>query len=90
MDKIAHFGVGGLICALVVIFCIILRQNLGQPALDWVSGMGIFVFGFVVTFFAAFAKEFIIDRTADGGDIIASMLGCVPVLAAVIAGILCN
>lgn len=87
LDKIAHWGVGGVICAFVA-FILILQD------FHICSYKSILLYpfvGYIVTLFFAVIKEFFIDgNNASWKDIIASILGCVFIHLAICIGILFN
>lgn len=86
IDKITHFSMGGLICALFTF--IFLLQDF--DTLEVWQVLLLPLIGTVVTFVLSIIKEFIIDEVVDWKDIIAGMLGCVPVYIAIGIGILFN
>lgn len=86
IDKVTHFSMGGLICALFTF--IFLLQDF--DTLEVWQVLLLPLIGTVVTFVLSIIKEFIIDEVVDWKDIIAGMLGCVPVYIAIGIGILFN
>lgn len=86
MDKIAHFGIGAVICACFTIACML--QDL-SAAPSWHDLLWCAI-GTIVTAAAAAAKEVIIDENGELSDFIASMLGCTPIWLAVAVGIALN
>lgn len=86
IDKVTHFSMGGLICALFTF--IFLLQDF--DTLEAWQVLLLPLIGTVVTFVLSIIKEFIIDEVVDWKDIIAGMLGCVPVYIAIGIGILFN
>lgn len=84
IDKITHFSMGGLICALFTFVFLLQDFN----TLEAWQVLLLPLIGTVVTFVLSIIKEFIIDEVVDWKDIIAGMLGCVPVYIAVGIGIL--
>lgn len=86
IDKITHFSMGGLICALFTFIFLLQDFN----TLEVWQVLLLPLIGTVVTFVLSIIKEFIIDEVVDWKDIIAGMLGCVPVYIAVGIGILFN
>lgn len=82
LDKIAHFGIGGLICACVT-FVIMLQDGMTG---DWRALLAV-IAGFCATFILAIIKE-MIDDEPSLTDIVASVLGCLPVLLSVATGVL--
>lgn len=85
MDKIAHFGVGGLICALLTL--VLLLQEGGF--VSWKAVLVPFI-GSVVVFIISWLKEKLIDEVSTWADLWFAMLGCVMVFIAVAIGVLFN
>ncbi len=83
MDKAAHFGIGGVICACVAIACF-----LHEGVLVFANAMLGCAAGTVIAGLLALLKEACIDDVADGQDVLASVCGCVPVYLAFIVGFL--
>lgn len=86
IDKVTHFAMGGLICALFTFIFLLQDFN----TLEAWQVLLLPLIGTVVTFVLSVIKEFIIDEVVDWKDIIAGMLGCVPVYIAIGIGILFN
>ena len=87
LDKIAHFGIGGLICAIMTF--IVMIQELQN--LDYKLVLLSPIAGYVVTGFVSIIKEYFFDApNSDWKDIIAGMLGCVAVHVSVGIGVLFN
>ena len=87
LDKFAHFGIGGLICALFTFVFIL--QDLYVLALIPKWRIILFpIIGTIVAFFVSIIKEYFFDAKADWKDIIAAMIGCVTVFIAVAFGVL--
>lgn len=84
IDKLAHLGIGGLVCACVT-FVIIL-----QDAVTGWAALGTPIPGTLLVALLSWVKEKGFDDVADGKDILAGVLGCVPVFAAVGVGVLFN
>ena len=82
IDKIAHFGVGGLICAMFT-----LTAMLQDGIIGWRAMLMPFV-GYIIVFIFSFLKEAIVDREFDWWDIVAAMIGCVCVHISVFFGAL--
>ena len=83
IDKIAHFGIGGLICAMITL--VVMLQ-------DGIIGWGAFlipVIGDVVVFIASYLKEKM-DNEFSWDDIWAAMLGCTVVHLGTFIGVLFN
>jgi hypothetical protein len=86
MDKVAHFGIGGLITALVTIALI--GQDLDILVLSpWRMLLYPFA-GVVVTAFVSVIKEVFFDEMRDWKDLWAALAGCAMVFIAVFVGVL--
>lgn len=84
-DKVLHFLGGGYMCSLISFVTILQEQLLtGSGKIATVS------LGTVFVLILSAMKELIIDNKADWKDILASVLGCVPVFIAVAIGVLFN
>lgn len=77
-DKVLHFLGGGFICSLVSFVAIL--QESGLTPWQQVSAV---LIGTIVVFILSLMKEVIADDKTDWYDILASVLGCIPVFAAV-------
>lgn len=85
MDKVAHFGVGGLITALFTIVFIL--QDMGTLVFHpWKMLLYPFI-GAAVTAVASVVKE-LFDETPDKKDILAALIGSAVVFVAVFFGII--
>lgn len=84
MDKWAHFGIGGLICALSTI---IFLFTLNPISVSW-GLLFAFIPGTVLVGILSVIKEFTDSTGFSLPDIVAAMLGCLLVEAAVLFGIL--
>ena len=85
MDKISHFGVGGLITALFTIVFIL--QDMGTLVFHpWKMLLYPFI-GAAVTAVASVVKE-LFDETPDKKDILAALIGSAVVFVAVFFGII--
>lgn len=83
-DKLAHFGIGGLLCAMVALVAMLQ---------DGVTGWSAMVFpliGDVVVFIISYLKEKIMDDKFTWADIWAAMIGCICVHVAVLIGVVFN
>ena len=80
MDKIAHFGIGGIIGAAIAIIVTLAIGDYG-----WVVGLYPFV-SHVVVFILSFVKEKFMDDEYNWLDILASVLGSIGVHVACIIG----
>lgn len=87
LDKIAHFGIGGIICAFMTF--IVMLQDL--HCLSYINILLYPFIGYIVTVFFSIIKEYFFDRSkADWKDIVAGMLGCVFIHISVCIGVLFN
>ena len=84
MDKIAHFGIGGIIGAAIAIIVTLAIGDYG-----WVVGVYPFV-AHVVVFILSFSKEKFMDDEFNWLDILASVLGSIAVHMAFILGLTIN
>lgn len=82
MDKLAHLGIGGLICALISIALILVETNISPWRISLVPLGGTVC----VSIFAVF-KELIDETGFCWGDLIATLLGCLLVELATLFGI---
>ena len=80
-DKVLHFLGGCSICSFVS-FIVILQES-GLTLLEKVSSV---LIGTVFVLILSVLKELIADDKADWMDVIASVLGCIPVFIAVAIG----
>lgn len=86
IDKICHFGMGGLIAAFVAIMTMI--QEL--PLADIWFALGFPLIGSVAALILACMKEFIIDEQPNKDNILWTFYGSLAVWIAFIAGIVFN
>jgi hypothetical protein len=84
MDKVAHFGVGGLITALFTIVFIL--QDMGTLVFYPWKMLLYPVIGAAITAVASVVKE-LFDETPDKKDILAALIGSAVVFVAVFFGI---
>lgn len=84
MDKIAHFGIGGIIGAAIAIFITLAIGDYG-----WVVGVYPFV-SHAIVFILSFIKEKFLDDEFNWLDILASVLGSIAVHIAFILGLTIN
>lgn len=84
MDKIAHFGIGGIIGAAIAIVITLAIGDYG-----WVVGVYPFV-AHAIVFILSFVKEKFIDDEYNWSDILASVLGSIAVHIAFIIGLIIN
>lgn len=86
IDKEAHFGWGAMICAAIVLVCLL--QDL-PVQLSW-SLLWVCLIGTIVAVIFELLKEFVVDAKCDWLDIAATVGGCVIVWLATAAGIWFN
>ena len=84
MDKIAHFGIGGIIGAAIAIIVTLAIGDYG-----WVVGSYPFISNAIV-FILSFIKEKFMDDEYNWLDILASVLGSIAVHMAFIIGLTIN
>ena len=84
MDKIAHFGIGGIIGAAIAIIVTLAIGDYG-----WVVGVYPFL-AHVIVFILSFIKEKFMDDEYNWLDIFASVLGSIAVHMAFIIGLTIN
>ena len=84
MDKIAHFGIGGIIGAAIAIVITLARGDYG-----WVTGAYPFI-SHAIVFILSFIKEKFMDDEYNWLDILASVLGSIAVHMAFIIGLTIN
>lgn len=77
-DKVLHFLGGGFICSLVS-FVVILQES-GLTAWEKVSDV---LIGTIFVLILSVLKELIADDESDWYDVLAAVLGCIPVYIAV-------
>ena len=86
MDKVAHFGVGGLITALFTI--VFVMQDMGSLIFNpWRMMLYPFI-GTVITTVVSVIKEKLIDTQADWKDLYAALVGSATVFVATFFGVL--
>ena len=83
-DKVMHFLSGGVITAFITLILALQEGEIG-----WFT-LGFTVVGFVVTLFFALFKELVIDITFDKKDLVATLLGTLPIFLATFLGVLFN
>ena len=84
MDKIAHFGIGGIIGAAIAIVITLARGDYG-----WVAGAYPFI-SHAIVFILSFIKEKFMDDEYNWLDILSSVLGSIAVHMAFIIGLTIN
>lgn len=85
IDKAAHFGIGGMITAILTLVTI-----LQEGAMPIGTVLLTPIIGHVCTFILSVIKEYIIDEYTDWNDIWAAMLGSAVVHISVLIGVLFN
>ena len=76
IDKIAHFGIGGVICAFITLMFIFSMSYGNTLELNWSFVLFCPLVGYWFVGILAFFKE-LNDITPDKKDFFASLLGCV-------------
>lgn len=84
-DKVLHFLCGGFICALMTLVVILQENDMGNMS----KILSVFI-GTAFVAFASFVKEIMLDDKPDWSDVLASVLGCIPVFISVGIGVLFN
>lgn len=86
MDKVAHFGVGGLVTALFTMVFVFqdMPVFVMQP---WRLLLMPFI-GTIVTVFVSVIKELFFDVKRDWKDLYAALIGCTTVFVATFFGVL--
>ena len=87
LDKWAHFGIGGLICAIFT-FVSLLQDLYVLPLIPIWRLILMPTIGTIVTLVVSIIKEYVIDDKKDWNDIFAALIGCVTVYIAVGFGLL--
>lgn len=86
MDKVAHFGVGGLITAIFTLVFVI--QDMGSLIYHPWKMMLYPVIGTVVTTLVSILKEKLLDSKPDWNDVYAALIGSALIFIANFFGIL--
>ena len=89
MDKVAHFGVGSLICAVFTLVFLLQDLNTLMVMEPWRIIL-IPTIGSVVTLVLSVIKELVIDEVRDWKDLAAAMIGCGTIYIATAIGMLFN
>lgn len=84
-DKVLHFLGGGFICSLVSFVAILQEHDLAP--LQQVSAV---LIGTIAVFILSVIKETVLDDKPDWFDLLASVLGCIPVFVCVGLGVWFN
>lgn len=86
MDKVAHFGIGGLICSVVSLFLITIMSSI-LALHPWIALFLPFI-GYIIVWAISYIKEVKLDPVKDMKDLKFAMYGCIashiPVIIAVI------
>lgn len=86
MDKIAHFGVGGLVTALLTIALI--AQDMDIFVVEPWRMLLYPIIGTVITAFVSVFKEVAVDYEKDWKDLYAALIGSATVFIATLVGFL--
>ena len=86
IDKLCHFGIGGVVTAFVAVVAML--QDLPLDSI-W-EALYYPIMGIVVTIIVEILKEYLIDKKVDKMDILWTMLGAFSVFMAFLIGILFN
>lgn len=86
MDKVAHFGIGGLITAIFTLVFVI--QDMGSLIYHPWKMMLYPVIGTVVTTLVSIMKEKLLDSKPDWNDVYAALIGSALIFIANFFGIL--
>lgn len=89
IDKFAHFGIGGLICAIFTFVFMLQDLDLVATLPAW-RIMLLPTIGTIVTVIVSVIKELLFDLTADWNDLWAALIGCGFVYVSVAIGMLFN
>lgn len=84
-DKVLHFLGGGYLCSLITFVAILQEGFMGYG-----REIASVLIGTIAVFVLSVMKETIMDGKADWRDVLASVLGCVPVFLFAILGTLFN
>ena len=86
LDKLAHMGIGALICAC---FAIVLTMQDLPCIVPWHTLWWV-ICGVAAAMLLQCFKEFVIDSKPDHCDTLATAIGCAAILIAFVLGILLN
>lgn len=86
LDRVAHFGVGGVIFAAFNAMFALSLIDAPAVTLTWWTVLVLPLAGYVIVALAEFAKEFIIDGKPDVWDIVATFAGAVSVHLCAVMG----
>lgn len=85
-DKMAHFGIGGLICALFTF--VVMIQDYTLFIINPFKLLLVPFLGTIVVVLVSVFKELVIDDKADWIDVIAALIGCLSIFVAILLGLI--
>lgn len=88
LDKIAHFGIGGVLFAAFNVMFLLANVSFPIMALTFGSVLAMPLAGYVIVAFAEFIKEVFIDAKIDWKDVLATFAGCFAIHLCAIIGYL--
>lgn len=77
-DKVLHFLGGGFICSLISFVAILQEHDLAH-----LQKVSLVLIGTIAVFILSVIKETVLDDKPDWFDLLASVLGCIPVFVCV-------
>lgn len=89
IDKLAHLGIGGLVCACITFVIILQDMDTLLGGNVWHILLTPFI-GTVVVMFLEFFKEYFFDSEFSWKDVLFTFAGCFLVFVAVAVGLLFN
>ena len=89
IDKLAHLGIGGLVCACITFVIILQDMDTLLGGNMWHILLTPFI-GTVVVMFLEFFKEYFFDSEFSWKDVLFTFAGCLLVFVAVAVGLLFN
>lgn len=87
LDKLAHLGVGGLLCACITLVMILQDAEMIRTGNLWRVAVSPLA-GTIAVMMFEFFKEYVIDKEFDWKDFWFSLAGCALVFAATGIGVL--
>ena len=87
LDKIAHLGVGGLLCACITLVMILQDAGMIRTGSLWRAAVSPLA-GTIAVMMFEFFKEYVIDKEFDWKDFWFTLAGCALVSAATGIGVL--